>query len=125
MKPEKMVRPTTATHAALSAPVSAYEIHAGRLSGPALARPFATLADGTPEGAVAAGGRVEATHLHGLFASDAFRRAWLERLRPGAASDLAFDDGIEAALDEVAAGMEQAMDLTALFALAEGRGAGA
>jgi adenosylcobyric acid synthase len=41
-------------------------------------------------------------YLHGLFASDLFRRAFLESLRPGTASDLAYDTRIETTLDALA-----------------------
>jgi adenosylcobyric acid synthase len=57
--------------------------------------------DGRPDGATAPGGRVVGTYLHGCFAGDAFRRAFLEGI--GAASGLAFDEVIDATLDGLAA----------------------
>ena len=48
----------------------------GQTTGPDCGRPLVTLA-GHGDGAVSADGRVEGTYLHGLFGSDAFRRAWL------------------------------------------------
>ena len=57
------------------------------------------------------------TYLHGLFAADAFRRTFLSRL--GAApSDLGYEDGVEAALDVLAAHCEAHLKLDELFALA-------
>ena len=51
-------------------------------AGPDLARPMLSL-DGGPDGAVSADGRVAGCYLHGLFASDSFRHAFLARLGAG------------------------------------------
>ena len=40
-------------------------------------------------GAVTADGRVQGCYLHGLFAADAFRTAWLAGLRSGRTGGLA------------------------------------
>jgi Cobyric acid synthase len=56
------------------------------------------------------------TYLHGLFAADGFRRAFLGR---AASPDLAYETGIEAALDGLARHLETHLDLDALLALAE------
>ncbi len=69
------------------APFAGYEMHMGVTEGPDCARPFARLADGSPEGAISADGRVIGTYVHGLFADDrqrasvarAFRRAARQR----------------------------------------------
>lgn len=49
-----------------SAPVSGYEIHSGRSTGAALAKPFAVLPEGN-EGAISGDESVIGTYLHGLF----------------------------------------------------------
>ena len=67
------------------APFAGYEMHMGVTEGPDRARPFARLADGSPEGAVSADGRVIGTYVHGLFADDRQRAAWLARFAAGAA----------------------------------------
>jgi adenosylcobyric acid synthase len=73
--------------------------------------------EGRPEGAESADGRVRGTYLHGLFAADAFRAAWLAEL--GAEAGLMDWDGtVEATLDGLAAHLERALDLDALLALA-------
>ena len=69
------------------APFAGYEMHMGVTEGPDRARPFARLADGSPEGAVSADGRVIGTYIHGLFADDRQRAAWLARLRRRTADD--------------------------------------
>lgn len=117
MTPEKQVRPVTGQCALTGAAVQGYEIHAGRTDGPGLSRPMLRLGHG-PDGAISADGRIAGCYLHGLFGSDAFRRAWLDRLRPGTASTLAYDAEVEAALDDLADALTAAIDLDALFATA-------
>ncbi len=65
-------------------PFTGYEMHMGVTEGPDCARPFARLADGSAEGAMSADGRVIGTYVHGLFADDRQRSAWLERFAPAA-----------------------------------------
>jgi adenosylcobyric acid synthase len=97
-------------------PFAGYEMHMGETDGPDRARPFAMLPDG-PEGAVSADGRVFGTYVHGLFADDAQRAAWLARL--GAPpSDLGYEAGFEAALDGLARHLEAHLDLDRLLSLA-------
>ena len=62
---------------AYGAPFDGYEMHVGESTGEALSRPFLRFENGCPEGAVSAEGRVAGCYVHGLFTSDAFRRAWL------------------------------------------------
>jgi adenosylcobyric acid synthase len=96
------------------APVHGYEMHMGSTTGPDCERPFARLDDERPDGAVSADGRVSGTYLHGLFANDAQRAAWIARLG-GSASGLNYEAGIEAVLDELAAHVEQHLDIDALL----------
>ena len=115
---EKVVRPMSGTTLAHGDHVTGYEIHTGRSHGPALSRPFSELDDGSCDGAIAGGGRLIGTYLHGVFASDAFRSRWLERLCSGRSSTLDYEDSVESALDELADGLEMALDVDALLALA-------
>ena len=98
--------------------VRGYEIHAGRTSGAGLERPMLRLR-GAPDGAVA--GRVMGCYLHGLFAADGFRHAFLARLRRRAPSGLVYEDEVEAILDRLAAHLEAAMPLDRLLELARAR----
>ena len=70
-----------------------------------------------PRAPVSADGRVLGTYVHGLFADDAQRAAWLARLgaRP---SGLAYEAGVEAALDGLARHLEAHLDLDRLLSLA-------
>ena len=111
---EKSVRPMTGVCARSSAPLTGYEIHMGRTTGPDTARPFALLQRG-PDGAISADGRIEGSYLHGLFGGDSFRARWLEDVRGGASSGLAYDAAVEHALDDVADALEATLDVEAML----------
>jgi adenosylcobyric acid synthase len=98
------------------APFSGYEMHMGVTEGPDRARPFARLADGSPEGAVSTDGRVIGTYVHGLFADDRQRAAFLARFK-GTAS-VAYDALIDRTLDALAAHLAAHLDLDRLLTLA-------
>ena len=98
------------------APLKGYEMHMGVTEGPDCARPFAMI-NGQAEGARSADGRVTGTYLHGLFADDAQRAAWLARLG-GRASGFDYEAGVEDVLNRLAAHMEAHLDLDALLRLA-------
>jgi adenosylcobyric acid synthase len=107
------VRGTTAD----GAPFAGYEMHIGTTDGPDRARPFAHVTDGSPEGATARSGRIVGTYVHGLFADDRQRAAWLSRLSAGP-SRVAYDDLIEHTLDALAAHLATHLDLDRLLTLA-------
>ena len=100
--------------------VAGYEMHMGVTQGADCVRPMLRL-DGADEGAVSADGRVMGSYLHGLFASDAFRTGFLGRLRTRQSSGIAFEAGVEAALDDLAAGLEAALDLDRILEIARAR----
>ena len=89
-----------------------------RTRGPDCARPFLEI-DGRPEGAMSPDGSVRGCYVHGLFASDGFRRAFLTEL--GGHSSVAYDAGVEAALDGLAAHLAAHLDLDAILAIARSR----
>ena len=75
--------------------------------------------DGTFDGALSADGRISGCHVHGLFQSTAYRAALLESL--GARS--ALDDHsarVHAALDTIAATLEEVLDVDALLKIGGG-----
>jgi adenosylcobyric acid synthase len=72
---------------------------------------------GRKEGAVSADGLVAGSYLHGLFASDPFRRAFLARLG-AAAGDVSYESMIETTLDRLAAHLESHLDLDQILAAA-------
>jgi adenosylcobyric acid synthase len=113
---EKRLEPVRGTTAD-GAPFAGYEMHMGVTEGPDRKRPFARLADGSPEGAVSPDGRVIGTYVHGLFADDRQRAAWLTRFAAGTAT-VAYDALIEDTLDRLAAHLEAHLDLDRLLKLA-------
>jgi adenosylcobyric acid synthase len=98
--------------------VRGYEMHVGRSEGPGTARPMLRW-DGGCDGAVSADQRVMGCYLHGLFASDRFRHAFLSRLRPRAASGPGYEAMIEGTLDGLADHLAAHLDLEALLAAAQ------
>lgn len=113
---DKVLRPT---HGRLTSgeAFEGYEIHVGRTDGPALQRPFLNRADGSGEGAVSPDGRIAGAYVHGLFDKAPARAALLDGL--GAASDgLDQHDRVDAALDEIAAVLQQSFDIPRLAAIA-------
>jgi adenosylcobyric acid synthase len=116
MSPQKSLTRVAAVHAETNQPIDAYEIHIGRTEGADCQRPFARI-EGTPEGAVSADGRVQGSYLHGLFASDTFRSAYLARLGISASGE-PYRVKVESALDALADHIETHLDVTGLLALA-------
>jgi adenosylcobyric acid synthase len=98
-------------------PFSGYEMHIGVTEGPDRARPFAHLADGTAEGAVSPDGRIIGSYIHGLFADDRQRAAWLARFAAGA-SNFSYDAVVEQTLDALAAHLAVHIDIDRLLTLA-------
>lgn len=101
--------------------VRGYEMHMGVTEGPDCQRPWLNL-DGNREGARSADDLVWGSYVHELFVSDAFRSAFLGRIRQGRTSDLSYDQQIETILDELADHMEKYVDLDQLLALAKAGG---
>jgi len=103
-------------------PIAGYEMHVGVTRGPATARPMLRLANGAgvrPEGAVSPDGRVAGCYLHGLFASDAFRHAFLAALKPRAASGIAYEEDVESTLDALADHLATHLDLDRILKIAQ------
>ncbi len=115
----KVTEPARGRHIASGAEIAGYEIHLGRTSGPDLARPLLRLTDGRMDGAASPDGRVQGCYVHGLFTADAFRRAYLAGF--DAVSTLAYEAGIEIALDALANHVEAHLDLDAMLEIARSR----
>ncbi len=111
----KTVRPVRGRCANTSLPVSGYEIHAGRTSGGDCGRPLFDL-DGRADGARSPDGLIEGSYVHGVFGSDEFRRAWLRRAGVGGNPNLDYAAAVERAIDRLADGVEQSVDIESLLA---------
>ena len=112
----KRLAQTSGAELATGMPVRGYEMHLGETAGPGLERPMLRLAGG-PDGCVSADGLVTGCYLHGLFASDPFRREYLAALgaEPG---EIAYEHKIETTLDALADHLEHCLELSALLAQA-------
>jgi adenosylcobyric acid synthase len=101
----------------VDAPFHGYEMHVGETRGAACETPFARFDDGRVDGAVSRDGRVAGSYVHGLFADDSLRAAFIAAL--GAQpSSLNFEASIEETLDALAAHCETHIDLDALLEMA-------
>ena len=110
-------------------PVAGYEMHLGQTDRAAGLPPLVWL-NGQAEGAVAQGGRVWGTYLHGVFTHRAARLALLERAggaafapqgvwaQAGQHLPQTHDSAVDATLDHLADHLERHMDVDALLALA-------
>jgi adenosylcobyric acid synthase len=103
--------------------VVAYEIHAGRTSASS-PTPFTIVERGNraahdADGAVSAGGNVVGTYLHGLFANDSLRGAFLRSLaaRKGIATDPRWGTPAGDRYEHLADAVARAVDLGALAKL--------
>ena len=117
MAGDKTVRRARGRCAVSGEPVAGYEIHMGATHGPDLVRPMLHLDTGD-EGARDESRRVEGTCLHGLFANDGWRRAWLERMGAATDSSWSYDAATDRALDDIATDLSSMLDTEALFAAA-------
>ncbi len=99
--------------------VYGYEMHMGKTSGNGLLKPMLKLNDGRFDGAISDDGNIMGCYLHGIFANDDFRNAFLSRYRHGRKNNLKYDAMIEKTLDQLADHMENNIDLDGLFELAK------
>jgi adenosylcobyric acid synthase len=112
---EKTTTPVSGQHIATGAAVTGYEIHLGRTTGPDCARPVLDIG-GMPDGAASPDGRISGTYVHGLFAEDDFRRAFLAGVN--VRSSLDYGTTVDTVLDQLAEHLERHIDIDALLALA-------
>jgi adenosylcobyric acid synthase len=96
-------------------PFHGYEMHVGNTR--VLAPPFARLADDRNDGAISADGRVAGTYVHGLFANDLQRAAWIARLG-GKSAGFSYEASIESTLDGLATHLEAHIDVDGLLRVA-------
>jgi adenosylcobyric acid synthase len=111
---DKTLTEVTGTSVADNTPFHGYEMHIGRTTGPDCARPLLRFADGRLDGAVSSDGRIRATYVHGLFADDRQRAAWLDWLG-GKASELGYEAEVERVLDALAAHLEGCVSVDGLI----------
>lgn len=123
MTGDKTLAEVAGRHAASGTAVRGYEMHIGRSAGPSRARPFLSLKNGSgdrSEGAVSADGRVAGSYLHGLFAADEFRHAYLSTIRTRAVTGVAYESEVERALDALADHLAAHVALDRILEIAHG-----
>ncbi len=113
----KTLESVTGIDIATGAELRGYEMHIGRTTGGDTKRPMLDLA-GRADGAVSADGRVMGCYMHGLFAADGFRAAFLGRIRNSDFARTAYETRIEAVLDALADHLEAHIAIDDLLAIA-------
>jgi adenosylcobyric acid synthase len=113
---QKMLRQVEGACLTNGAPFRGYEMHVGETTGPDCARPLMRFADGRLDGAISADGRIAGAYVHGLFADDRQRAAWLAML--GTTTAISYEATIERTLDALADHCEAHLDCDALLAAA-------
>ena len=96
--------------------VAGYEIHAGETTGPDCVRAM-TQIDGADDGARSPSGLVSGTYVHGLLCGDDYRKVFLSQFT-NVESSYAYSDVVDDALDELADGLEIALDIDKILASA-------
>jgi adenosylcobyric acid synthase len=115
---EKSLAPARGVLTTCGARVDGYEMHIGQTSGPATERPLVRFDDGRSDGAMSPDGRVCGTYVHGLFAADASRAAWLVALGAQPAPQ-SYESTVENALDRLAEHIERYADVDGLLTHAQ------
>jgi adenosylcobyric acid synthase len=117
LEPEKQLLNAKATLALENMEVTGYEIHAGVTTGPDLARPFLTKANGHPDGAFSLDNQVAGTYLHGLFESPEGARAILAWAGLKAASPIDYHKIREREINRLADLVERYLDTKFILSL--------
>jgi len=99
-----------------SASFRGYEMHVGETTGPDCLRPLLRFADGQLDGAMSQSGQIAGAYVHGLFADDRQRSAWLAAL--GTTAGISYEPTIERTLDALADHCEAHLDCDGLLAAA-------
>jgi len=118
----KTLSVVTASSVGFGASVSGYEIHMGETRGPDLSRPVLEI-DGRPEGASSANGQIIGSYVHGIFADNFFRKAFLENLadRQGRVinfGEVDFAGNVDAVLNRLADHIAEHLDMDAIAGMA-------
>ena len=118
----KTVAEVEARSVVLGASIRGYEIHMGQTSGADCARPVVAIGE-RHDGAMSPNGKISGSYVHGIFADDGFRTAYLramaaERGRTASFGDLAFDSQVNRVLDDLAEHMASHLDMGRLAAIA-------
>lgn len=117
MTAHKTLTQCNATDIASGENLRGYEIHIGQTDGPDRSRGWLRV-DDHMEGAASPDGRVKGCYLHGLFASDGFRNAYMRSIGAPVTA-VAYDEGVDRTLDALADHLESHFNVDAALALAK------
>jgi adenosylcobyric acid synthase len=117
---EKTLVQVTGVELRSNAVIAGYEMHIGRTEGPGTRQPMLRLGNRL-DGAVSTDGRIMGCHVHGIFGSDGFRRAFLERFAGKADATLVYEARVESALEALADHCEAHLDVLRLLEIARAR----
>jgi len=95
-------------------PIHGYEMHVGKTEGEGLSTPWVTL-DNKPVGAINQAGTVMGCYIHGIFASDGFRSAFLRHISGADRKTIAYDQMVEDTLNKLADHMEANTNIDAML----------
>ncbi len=116
--PRKVLCECSGVDRASGLAVRGYQIHMGVTTGDACASPMLTI-NGEAHGVRSHDGRIEGCYVHGLFAADAFRHAWLSRIRQRDSSRrFCYEQRIETTLNALATHLQQHLDVPQLANIA-------
>ena len=117
---EKRLEAVSGRELASGEAVSGYEMHMGVTHGLDRTRPMLELPHGE-EGARSRDGKVSGSYVHGLFAADGFRHAFLSRFAQRQRGVMNWDLSGDETLDALARHLEDALDLDRLLEIARAR----
>jgi adenosylcobyric acid synthase len=114
---DKTLRQVTGIHQTLGEKFEGFEMHVGETSGPDCDRPLVNL-EGRMDGSISPGGQISGCYVHGIFASDTFRHAFLKRFNNEFTQFTAYWTTVDQALDALADRMEVCLDLDHILRIA-------
>jgi adenosylcobyric acid synthase len=101
--------------------ISGYEIHIGKTTGSDCNRPIISLVKNGKvkfDGASTYDGRIMGSYVHGIFASNSFRSAFLKNFGLKKENSIDFNWEVENTLDKLADHLEKYININSLFKLA-------
>ncbi len=113
----KTLREVTARELRTGVSLKGYEMHIGQTTGPGCDRPMLDIG-GRADGAVSADRRVMGCYLHGIFADDSFRSAFLSLFREGRQQQTEYERQVETVLDRFADHLQTHLDIDKILDLA-------
>jgi adenosylcobyric acid synthase len=114
---KKVLLPVSGVDITTGERIRGFEMHVGRTEGPDCERPWLRL-DGRADGAISRDGRVRGCYVHGLFAADEFRAAFLSSLRMRESSGFGYESRVTASLDAWANHLEEHLDIERMIGFA-------